>query len=57
MLMLQEREAIRWILNRNGSIGWMSDGQVEVEVKGTRGAGPCILRAVRDWEKQRRRKK
>lgn len=55
MSALKQKEAIRWVTDRDGSIGWRDDGRVEVEVKGTRGTGPCILRAMKDWEKQRRR--
>lgn len=54
-MQLREKEAIRWVTDRDGSIGWRDDGRVEVEVKGTRGTGPCILRAMKDWQKQRRR--
>lgn len=51
----QEKTAAQWVTNRNGQIGWMSDGTVAVDLKGIRGAGSCIHSAIRDWKKRRRR--
>ncbi|SMO54611.1 hypothetical protein [Melghirimyces algeriensis] len=52
---LKQQTAIRWVVDRNGQVVYRDDGTAAVELRGVRGTGLCPVRALRDWEKQRRR--
>lgn len=56
MKTLKERNAIRWVLDRDGQFGFLDNGQVLVEMHGVIGVGLCPVRALKEWRKNNDRK-